>query len=216
MEYRPLGRTGMFVSELCLGGMMFGQLGNTDREECVGMVHRALGAGINFVNTADGYSGGESEEILGEALKDGRRDEVIITTKTGVKLDGNPNHGGGSRRWLTSAIEGSLRRLRTDYIDVYEYGAPDPYTDLEETIGALTDLVAAGKIRTFGTSKMPPSRLVEARAIAERQGTGFFRVEETPCSMLTRAIEYDLLPTAQRLGTGIVAFGALAGGWLSG
>jgi aryl-alcohol dehydrogenase-like predicted oxidoreductase len=216
MEYRPLGLTGITVSHLTLGAMMFGALGNSDRGDCVRIVHRALDAGITAVNTADGYSAGQSEEILGEALADGRRDEVVLTVKTGVALDGNPNHGGGSRRFLTQAIEGSLRRLRTDRIDVYELGVPDLNTDIDETLGALTDLVAAGKVRSFGTSKMPPSRMAEARAVAERRGHGLFRVAEEPYSMLNRAVEYDLLPTCRRLGIGVLAFGALGGGWLSG
>ena len=216
MEQRPLGDTGIWVSELCLGAMMFGAMGNQDHDECVRVVHRAIDGGINFFNTADGYSAGESEEILGEALTGGRREEAVLSVKFGLVLDGNHNHGGGSRRWINRAIEGSLRRLRTDYIDVYELGVPDPTTDLDETLGALTDLVRAGKIRSFGTSKQPPSRLVEARALADRRGHGFFRTEEVPYSMLNRAVEYDLLPTCLRLGTGVLAFGALSGGWLSG
>ncbi len=216
MEYRALGRTGISVSHLTLGAMMFGAMGNQDPEECVRIVHRALEKGITSINTADGYSGGQSEEILGEALSGGRRDEVVLSVKTGVKLDGNPNHGGGSRRWFTQAIEGSLKRLKTDYIDVYELGAPDPQTDLDETLAVLTDLVGAGKIRSFGTSKMPPSQIAEARAIAERRGHGVFRTEEAPYSILNRVVEYDLLPVCQRLGVGVLAFGALGGGWLSG
>ena len=147
MEYRPLGLTGISVSHLTLGAMMLGAFGNTDREDCVRIVHRALDAGITSINTADGYSGGESEEILGEALAGGRRKDVVLSVKTGRKVDGTPNSGGGSRRWFTQAIEGSLRRLRTDYIDVYELGVPDPDTDLDESLAALTDLVAAGKIQ---------------------------------------------------------------------
>ena len=216
MEQRPLGDTGIWVSELCLGAMMFGAMGNTDHDECIRIVHRAVDAGVNFFNTADGYSGGESEQILGEALTDGRRDEAVISVKTGLVLDGNNNHGGGSRRWLNHAIENSLRRLNTDYIDIYELGVPDAATDLDETLAAMTDLVRAGKIRAFGTSKQPPSRLVEARALAERRGHGVFRVEEVPYSMINRAVEYDLLPTAQRLGMGVLAFSTLSGGWLSG
>jgi aryl-alcohol dehydrogenase-like predicted oxidoreductase len=216
MEQRPLGDTGIWVSELCLGAMMFGAMGNQDHDECVGIVHRALDAGINFFNTADGYSAGESEQILGEALAAGHRDEAVLSVKFGLVLDGDNNHGGGSRRWICRAVEGSLRRLRTDYIDVYELGVPDETTDMDETLGALTDLVRAGKIRSFGTSKQPPSRLVEARALAERRGHGYFRTEEVPYSMINRAVEYDLLPTCQRLGTGVLAFGALGGGWLSG
>jgi aryl-alcohol dehydrogenase-like predicted oxidoreductase len=216
MEQRPLGDTGIWVSELCLGAMMFGAFGNQDHDECVGIVHRALDAGINFFNTADGYSAGESEQILGAALTDGHRDEAVLSVKFGLVPDGNNNHGGGSRRWINQAVEGSLRRLRTDYIDVYELGVPDETTAMDETLGALTDLVRAGKIRSFGTSKQPPSRLVEARALAERRGHGLFRTEEVPYSMINRAVEYDLLPTCQRLGTGVLAFGALSGGWLSG
>jgi len=216
VEYRPLGLTGITVSQLTLGAMMFGALGNRDHEQCVRIVHRALDAGITTVNTADGYSAGESEEILGEALTGGRRDEVVLTVKFGVKLDGNPNHGGGSRRWITQAVEGSLRRLRTDRIDVYELGAPDSETDIDETLDALTDLVRTGKIRSFGTSKTPPSQIAEARALAERRGHGVFRTEEAPYSILNRVVEYDLLPTCRRLGIGVLAFGPLAGGWLSG
>ncbi len=216
MEYRPLGRTGITVSHLALGAMRFGAMGNRDHDECVRIVHRALDAGITTMNTADGYSAGESEEILGAALAGGRRDEVVLTVKFGVVLDGNPNHGGGSRRWITHAVEGSLRRLRTDRIDVYELGAPDPHTDIDETVSALTDLVTAGKIRSFGTSKMPPSQIAEARGLAERRGHGVFRTEEAPYSILNRAVEYDLLPTCRRLGIGVLAFGPLAGGWLSG
>lgn len=216
MEYRTLGRTGMSVSHLTLGAMMLGAMGNPDREDCVHIVHRALEAGITSINTADGYSGGQSEEIIGAALGDGRRGDVVLSVKTGRKIDGIPNSGGGSRRWFTRAIEGSLRRLGTDYIDVYELGVPDPETDLDETLGALTDLVVAGKIRSFGTSKMPPSQIAEARGVAERRGHGVFRTEEAPYSILNRVVEYDLLPVCQRLGVGVLAFGALAGGWLSG
>ena len=216
MEYRALGRTGITVSHLTLGAMMFGAMGNQDREECERIVHRALDAGITSINTADGYSAGQSEEILGGALPGGRRDEVVLSVKFGVKLDGNPNHGGGSRRWIAQAVEGSLRRLKTDHIDVYELGAPDPLTDPDETLDALTDLVAAGKIRSFGTSKMPPSQIAGARALSERRGHGVFRTEEAPYSILNRVLEYDLLPTCRRLGIGVLAFGPLAGGWLSG
>lgn len=216
MEQRALGATGIWVSEQCLGAMMFGAFGNRDHEECARIVHQALEAGITFLNTADGYSAGESEQILGQALTGGRRAEVVLSVKFGLVMDGDRNHGGASRRWITQAVENSLRRLRTDWIDVYEVGVPDEDTDLDETLAALSDLVRAGKIRSFGTSKMPPSRLVEARALAERRGHGIFRTEEVPYSMLNRAVEYDLLPTCQRLGTGVLAFSALSGGWLSG
>jgi aryl-alcohol dehydrogenase-like predicted oxidoreductase len=216
MEYRPLGRTGITVSQLCLGGMMFGAFGNTDHDESVQIVHKALDAGINFIDTADGYSAGESEEILGKALADGRRDDVVLAVKFGVSFGGDPNHRGGSRRWIIRAVEGSLRRLRTDWIDLYQLGAPDPDTGIDETLSALTDLVQAGKIRSFGASKVPASQIVEAQRTADRRGHGRFRTEQPPYSMLTRAIEYDLLPACLRHGMGVLAYSPLAGGWLSG
>jgi aryl-alcohol dehydrogenase-like predicted oxidoreductase len=217
MEYRPLGRTGVSVSQLCLGAMMFGAFGNSDHDDAVKIIHKALDAGINFIDTADGYSGGESEEILGEALAGGRRDSVVLAVKTGVPFgDADPRFVGGSRRWLTEAVEASLRRLRTDWIDVYQLGVPDPGTDIDETLGALTDLVRAGKIRSFGASKVPASQIVEAQWVAERRGLGRFRTEQPPYSLLTRAIEYDLLPACLRHGMGVMAYSPLAGGWLSG
>jgi len=216
MEYRPLGGTGITVSQLCLGAMMFGAFGNSDHDDTVKIIHRALDAGINFIDTADGYSAGESEEILGEALAGGRRDDVVLAVKFGVSFGGDPNRRGGSRRWITQAVEGSLRRLRTDWIDLYQLGAPDPFTDIDETLGALTDLVRAGKIRSFGASKVPASQIVEAQWTADRRGHGRFRTEQPPYSMLTRAIEYDLLPTCLRHGLGVLAYSPLAAGWLSG
>jgi aryl-alcohol dehydrogenase-like predicted oxidoreductase len=216
MEYRPLGRTGITVSQLALGAMMFGSFGNPDHDEAIQIIHKALDAGINIIDTADGYSAGESEEILGKALAGGRRDDVVLAVKFGVSFGGNPNHRGGSRRWIMRAVEGSLRRLGTDWIDLYQLGTPDPNTDIDETLAALTDLVQAGKIRSFGASKVPASQIVEAQWTADRRGHGRFRTEQAPYSMLTRAIEYDLLPTAQRHGLGVLAFSPLAAGWLSG
>jgi aryl-alcohol dehydrogenase-like predicted oxidoreductase len=217
MEYRPLGRTGISVSQLCLGAMMFGAFGNRDHDDAVKIIHRALDAGINFIDTADGYSAGESEEILGEALAGGRRESVVLAVKFGVPFaDEDPNHRGASRRWITEAVEGSLRRLQTDWIDLYQVGVPDPNTDIDETLDALSDLVHAGKIRSFGTSKVPASEIVEAQWTAERRGYGRFRTEQPPYSLLTRAIEYDVLPTCLRHGMGVMAYGPLAGGWLSG
>ncbi len=217
MEYRPLGRTGVSVSQLCLGAMMFGAFGNPDHDDAVKIIHRALDAGINFIDTADGYSAGESEEILGEALADGRREGVVLAVKFGVPFgDSDPNHRGASRRWITEAVEGSLRRLQTDWIDLYQVGVPDPDTDIDETLGALSDLVRAGKIRSFGASKVPASQIVEAQWTAERRGHGRFRTEQPPYSILTRAIEYDLLPACLRHGMGVMAYSPLAGGWLSG
>jgi aryl-alcohol dehydrogenase-like predicted oxidoreductase len=211
-----LGRTGISVSQLCLGAMMFGAFGNSDHGESVQIIHKALDAGINFIDTADGYSAGESEEILGQALAGGRRDGVVLAVKFGVSFGGDPNRRGGSRRWIAQAVEGSLRRLQTDWIDLYQLGAPDPDTDIDETLGALTDLVRAGKIRSFGASKVPPSHIVEAQWTADRRGHGRFRTQQPPYSMLTRAIEYDLLPTCLRHGMGVLAYSPLAGGWLSG
>jgi aryl-alcohol dehydrogenase-like predicted oxidoreductase len=217
MDYRPLGRTGVSVSQLCLGAMMFGEFGNSDHDDAVRIIHKALDAGINFIDTADGYSGGESEEILGKALTGARRDKVVLAVKTGVQFLGDdPNKRGASRRWLTEAIEGSLRRLQTDWIDLYQVGVPDPNTDIDETLGALSDLVQAGKIRSFGASKVPASEIVEAQWTADRRGHGRFRTEQPPYSLLTRAIEHDVLPTCLRHGMGVMAYSPLAGGWLSG
>jgi len=204
MEYRPLGRTGVSVSQLCLGAMMFGAFGNPDHDDAIRIIHKALDAGINFIDTADGYSAGESEEILGKALGDGRRESVVLAVKFGPPFDTDPNHRGASRRWITEGVEGSLRRLGTDWIDLYQVGVPDPNTDIDETLSALTDLVQAGKIRSFGASKVPASAIVEAQWVADRRGHGRFRTEQPPYSLLTRAIEYDVLPTCQRHGMGVM------------
>jgi aryl-alcohol dehydrogenase-like predicted oxidoreductase len=217
MDYRPLGRTGVSVSQLCLGAMMFGAFGNPDHDDAVKIIHRALDGGINFIDTADGYSAGESEEIVGQALAGGRRENVVLAVKFGVPFgDDDPNHRGASRRWITEAVEGSLRRLQTDWIDLYQVGVPDPNTDIDETLGALSDLVHAGKVRSFGASKVPASQIVEAQWTAERRGHGRFRTEQPPYSLLTRAIEYDVLPTCLRHGMGVMTYSPLAGGWLSG
>ncbi|MDQ1542059.1 MAG: hypothetical protein QOH29_2785, partial [Actinomycetota bacterium] len=216
MDYRPLGRTGVSVSQMCLGAMMFGAFGNPDHDDAVRIIHKALDAGINFIDTADGYSAGESEQIVGTALADGRRENVVLAVKFGPPFDEDPNHRGASRRWITEGVEGSLRRLRTDWIDLYQVGVPDPNTDIDETLSALSDLVQAGKIRSFGASKVPASEIVEAQWVADRRGHGRFRTEQPPYSMLTRAIEYDVLPTCQRHGMGVMTYSPLAGGWLSG
>ncbi len=216
MDYRPLGRTGISVSQMCLGGMMFGAFGNPDHDASIAIIRRALEAGITFIDTADGYSAGESELILGKALAGGRRNSVVLAVKFGVPFDGDRNHRGASRRWIMEAVEGSLRRLQTDWIDLYQVGVPDRNTDIDETLGALSDLVRAGKIRSFGTSKVPASEIVEAQWTAERRGHGRFRTEQPPYSILTRAIEYDVLPTCQRYGMGVMTYSPLAGGWLSG
>ncbi len=216
MEYRPLGRTGISVSQLCLGAMMFGAFGNPDHDESIAIVHRALDAGINFIDTADFYSQGESEEIVGKALAGGRRDGVVLATKVGLPFDEDPNHKGTSRGWIVEAVDNSLRRLGTDWIDLYQVHRLDPATDIDETLGALSDLVHAGKIRAFGASTAPPSQIVEARWVAERRGREPFRTEQPPYSLLARGVEYDALPTALRYGMGVLVYSPLAGGWLSG
>ena len=203
MDYRGLGRTGMQVSPLCLGAMMFGKSGEPDHDVSVRIIHRALDAGINFIDTADVYSRGESEVIVGKALADGRRDEVILATKfhfpTEGRSDGrpkDPNRQGNSRRWIVQEVENSLRRLDTDWIDLYQVHRPDPDTDVEETLSALTDLQRQGKIRAFGSSTFPAHQMVEAQWISERRGLGRFVTEQPPYSILVRGIEADLLPVA--------------------
>src|SRR6201991_506027 len=215
MEYRILGRTGVKVSSLCLGGMMFGAWGNTDHDDSVRIIHAALDAGVNFVDSADVYSAGESEEIVGKALK-GRRDDVVLATKFFMPMGDDPNSRGGSRRWIVTAVEDSLRRLGTDHIDLYQVHRPDPDVDVEETLGALTDLVRQGKVRYIGSSSYSGSQIVEAQWTARDRRLERFRTEQPPYSLLTRAIELDVLPTAQRHGMGILTYSPLGGGWLSG
>jgi len=216
MDHRPLGRTGVSVTPLCLGAMMFGAWGNSDHDDSIRIVHRALDAGINFIDTADVYSGGESEAIVGKALAGGRRERVVLATKVGLPFGEDPNQRGTSRRWIAEAVEGSLRRLGTDWIDLYQVHRLDPVVDLDETLGALSDLVRAGKIRAFGASTVAGSEIVEARWSAERRGRERFRTEQPPYSLLTRAVEYDVLPACLRHGLGVLAYSPLAGGWLSG
>jgi len=215
MEYRPLGRTGVQVSKLCLGTMMFGAWGNTDHDESVRIIHRALDAGINFVDTADVYSAGESEEIVGKALKD-RRHDVVLATKFFMPMGEDPNQRGPSRRWIITEVENSLGRLGTDWIDLYQVHRPDPAVDVEETLGALTDLVQQGKVRYIGSSSYSGSQIVEAQWTARDRGLQRFHTEQPPYSLLTRLIELDVLPTAQRHGMGILTYSPLSGGWLSG
>ena len=227
MEYRSLGRTGMQVSPLCLGAMMFGAWGEPDHDTSIKIIHSALDAGINFVDTADVYSQGESEIIVGKALAGSRRDEVILATKVhgqmGVAVDapmgttGDPNQQGNSRRWIVREVENSLRRLNTDWIDLYQIHRPDiDGADHEETLAALTDPQRQGKIRAFGSSTYPAEEIVEAQWTAERRGLGRFVTEQPPYSLLVRGIEGDVLPTAQRYGMGVLPWSPLAGGWLSG
>lgn len=204
MEQRTLGRTGVSVSKLCLGAMMFGAWGEPDHGESIRIIHAALDAGINFIDTADVYSGGESEEIVGKALTGGRRDDVVLATKVGFPVGEDPHQRGASRRRIIRGVEASLRRLNTEWIDLYQVHRPDPTTDIDETLGALTDLVHQGKIRYFGHSTFPASEIVEAQWTAERRGRERFRSEQPPYSILTRAIEHDVLPTCQRYGIGVI------------
>jgi aryl-alcohol dehydrogenase-like predicted oxidoreductase len=215
MEYRNLGRTGVQVSPLCLGTMMFGEWGNKDVDDSIRVIHRALDAGINFVDTADVYSAGGSEEIVGKALK-GRRDDVVLATKFLMPMGTEPNHGGGSRRWIMTEVENSLRRLGTDHIDLYQVHRPSPTTDVDETLGALTDLVHQGKVRYIGSSSYSASQIVEAQVVSRERTLSRFVTEQPPYSILVRGIEEDILPTTQRYGMGTLTYSPLAGGWLSG
>lgn len=215
MQYRSLGRTGIKVSPYCLGAMMFGGIGNPDHEDSVRIIHKALDAGINFVDTADRYSAGESEEIVGKALK-GRRDRIVLATKFFGPMGEDPNMQGTSRRWIIRAVEDSLRRLGTDYIDLYQVHRPSPDTDIEETLSALTDLMRAGKVRAIGSSTFPVSEIVEAQWVAESRGLARFRTEQPPYSILDRGIERDMLPTCQRYGMGVMVWSPLSKGMLTG
>lgn len=215
MEYRTLGRTGVKVSPLCLGTMMFGAWGNHDHDDSIRIIHKALDSGINFVDTADVYSGGESEEIVGKALQ-GRRDDVVLATKFFMPMDDQPNHSGGSRKWIMQEVENSLRRLGTDYIDLYQVHRPSADTDVDETLSALTDLVRQGKVRYIGSSSYAASQIVEAQVVARDRNLARFVTEQPPYSILVRGIEEDVLPTALRHGMGILTYSPLGGGWLSG
>jgi len=216
IEYRDLGCTGVKVSPLCLGAMMFGAWGNTDHDDSISIIHRALDAGINFIDTADVYSRGESEEIVGKALAGARRDSVVLATKVHGSMGDDPNQFGNSRRWIIQEVENSLRRLKTDWIDLYQIHRPEPDTDIDETLGALTDLVAAGKVRYIGSSTFPAHAVVQAQWVAERRGRERFICEQPPYSMLIRGIEADLLPVCESYGMGVITWSPLAGGWLSG
>ncbi|HYH27247.1 MAG TPA: aldo/keto reductase [Actinomycetota bacterium] len=215
MELRVLGRTGVRVSSYCLGTMMLGPWGSEDPDECVRIIHAALDAGINFVDTADVYGEGESERILGRALRD-RRDEVVLATKVFGQMGKGSNERGLSRLWITRALEESLKRLGTDHIDLYQVHRPDPSTDVEETLSALSDLVRQGKIRYFGSSTFHGWQLMEADTIARARGLDRFATEQPPYSIFVRHVEQDVFPVAQKLGMGILAWSPLAGGWLTG
>jgi aryl-alcohol dehydrogenase-like predicted oxidoreductase len=215
MEYRTLGRTGVKVSTHCLGAMMFGPWGNTNDDECVRIIHRALDAGINFVDTADGYGEGRSEEIVGRALK-GRRDDVVLATKVHGRMGPGIDDEGNSRLWIMREVENSLRRLGTDHIDLYQIHRPDPDTEVEETLGALTDLVRQGKVRYLGCSTFPAWTIVNAHWVSERRGLERFVCEQPPYSIFVRHIELDVLPVCDNWQMGVIVWSPLAGGWLAG
>jgi aryl-alcohol dehydrogenase-like predicted oxidoreductase len=214
VHYRTLGRTGIKVSPYALGTLMFAtSIGNPDPADSVRIIHKALDAGINLVDTADAYE--DSEEIVGKALK-GRREHVVLATKVSRPMGTDPNQQGSSRRWITTAVEGSLRRLQTDHIDVYQIQRPDPTTDIEETLSVLTDLVRAGKVRAIGSSTTPASDIVEAQYVAERRGLARFRTEQPPYSILNRGIEREVLPVTERFGMGTLVWGPFGQGLLTG
>jgi aryl-alcohol dehydrogenase-like predicted oxidoreductase len=214
MHYRPLGRTGIKVSPYALGSLMFASsVGNPDHEDSIRVIHKALDAGINFVDTADAY--GDSEEVVGKALK-GRRDSVVLATKVSRPMGDDPNQQGASRRWIVKAIENSLRRLQTDYIDLYQIHRPDPDADIEQTLSALSDLIHTGKVRAIGSSMLPAPDIVESHWVAERRGLERFHTEQPPYSILNRGIEGELLPTARRYGMGVLVWGPLGQGMLTG
>jgi aryl-alcohol dehydrogenase-like predicted oxidoreductase len=216
METRVLGRTGVRVSTLCLGTMMFGAQGNPDHDDSIKVIHAALDAGINFIDTADVYSRGESETIVGKALSGTRRDEVILASKFHGSMGEGPNQGGNSRRWIIQAVEASLRRLDTDWLDLYQIHRFDPDTDIEETLGALDDLVHQGKVRYVGTSVFSPSQLVQAQWTSQRRVLVRPSTEQSPYSLLVRGVESEVLPVAEQYGLGVLTYGPLAAGWLSG
>ncbi|HEX3328124.1 MAG TPA: aldo/keto reductase [Actinomycetota bacterium] len=215
MEYRNLGRTGVKVSTHCLGAMMFGAWGNPDHDDCIRIIHAALDGGINFVDTADVYAQGESEEIVGKALA-GRRDDVVLATKVHGQMGEGPNRSGNSRRWIMQEVENSLRRLGTDYIDLYQLHRDDTDTDIQETLEALDDLVRQGKVRYVGTSTFPGWMMVAAHAVSQRRGLVRFACEQPPYSIFVRHVERDVFPVTERLGMGVIVWSPLAGGWLAG
>ncbi|MFA7323944.1 MAG: aldo/keto reductase [Candidatus Nanopelagicales bacterium] len=216
MTTRTLGTTGLHVSPLALGAMMFGKWGEPDHDTCISIIHRALDSGITLVDTADMYSFGESETIVGKALV-GRRDDVVLATKFHNPMHRtDPLQRGNSRRWIVKEVENSLRRLQTDWIDIYQVHRPETGTSFDETLGALSDLVTAGKIRYIGTSTFPATQIVEGQWLAERRNLNRVVAEQPPYSIFVRGIERDVLPTAQQYGMGTLTWSPLAGGWLSG
>ncbi|MFI8087981.1 aldo/keto reductase [Streptomyces sp. NPDC086080] len=215
MQYRTLGRTGVQVSALALGAMNFGAIGHTTQDEATALVDTALEAGVNLIDTADWYSMGESEEMVGKAIA-GRRDDIVLATKATMPMGEERNHKGGSRRWLVTALDDSLRRLGVDHVDLYQMHRWDPETSDEETLSALTDLQRAGKIRYFGSSTFPAYRIVQGQWAARDLRLGRYVTEQPSYSILQRGIEADVLPVAEEYGLGVLVWSPLASGWLSG
>ncbi|MDQ1023212.1 aryl-alcohol dehydrogenase-like predicted oxidoreductase [Streptomyces umbrinus] len=215
MQYRTLGRTGVQVSSLALGAMNFGRIGRTTQDEVTAVVDAAIEGGINVIDTADAYSGGESEEMVGKAVA-GRRDDIMLATKATLPMGDERNHQGSSRRWLVTELDNSLRRLRVDHVDLYQIHRWDPTTSDEETLSALTDLQRAGKIRYFGSSTFPAYRIVQAQWAAREHHLSRYVTEQPSYSILQRGIETHVLPVAEEYGLGVLAWSPLASGWLSG
>jgi aryl-alcohol dehydrogenase-like predicted oxidoreductase len=215
MQYRTLGRTGVQVSTLALGAMNFGAIGRTGQDEATAIIDAALEAGVNLIDTADMYGQGESEEIVGRAIA-GRRDDIVLATKATLPMGEERNHRGGSRRWLVTALDDSLRRLGADHVDLYQIHRWDPATSDEETLSALTDLQRAGKIRDFGCSTFPAYRIVQAHWAAREHHLSRYVTEQPSYSALQRGIETHVLPVTQEYGMGVLAWSPLASGWLSG
>jgi aryl-alcohol dehydrogenase-like predicted oxidoreductase len=215
MQYRTLGRTGVQVSSLVLGAMNFGALGRTTQDEATAIVDAALDGGINLIDTADMYSGGESEEMVGKAIA-GRRDDIVLATKASMPMDDERNHQGGSRRWLVTALDNSLRRLGVDHVDLYQIHRWDPRTSDEETLAALTDLQRAGKVRYFGSSTFPAYRVVQAQWVARDNHLSRYVTEQPAYSIVQRGVETHVLPVTEQYGLGVLAWSPLASGWLSG
>ena len=214
MEYRLLGRTGVRVSPLCLGCMNFG--GRTTEEDGIRIIHAAIDAGINFVDTANVYSRGVSETITGKALAGGKRERVILATKVHGKMGDGPNDNGNHRQHIFQQVDASLRRLQTDYIDLYQIHRPQADTPIDETLDALNDLVRAGKVRYIGSSTFPAWQLVEALWVADHRHFARFACEQPPYHLFDRRIESEVLPVCRKYGTAVIPWSPLAGGWLSG
>ncbi len=215
MQYRTLGRTGVQVSTLALGAMNFGKIGSTTQDEATAIVGAALETGINVIDTADMYSQGESEEMVGKAVAS-HRDDIVLATKVSLPMGEERNHQGSSRRWLVTELDHSLRRLGVDHIDLYQIHRWDPSTSDEETLSALTDLQRSGKIRYFGSSTFPAYRIVQAEWAARENHLSRYVTEQPSYSILQRGIETHVLPVTEQYGLGVLAWSPLASGWLSG